>query len=106
MAKIYRKARTTFEPFFEFKSRDRYSYSKYPGTTLDMEQDPASDSVIRYVQDVEIKPVVVGIYGISGCGKTHLMNELKISLSTEGQNWYVSPSIQACLAFHIKFSVD
>lgn len=34
------------------------------------------------------KPVVVGIYGVSGCGKTYLMNQLKVELGQELFEFY------------------
>ncbi|KAK8000848.1 uracil phosphoribosyltransferase-domain-containing protein [Apiospora marii] len=35
-----------------------------------------------------LKPTVVGIYGISGCGKTHLVNELKSSHQLDAFRFY------------------
>lgn len=35
-----------------------------------------------------LKPTVVGIYGISGCGKTHLVNELQTSCRLDAFRFY------------------
>lgn len=49
-----------------------------------MDHNPASATA---GQAEDAKPVVIGIYGISGCGKTRLIKDLKTAFSTQDQDW-------------------
>lgn len=53
--------------------------------------EPHFDNAIESVErtpKVEHAPVIIGIYGLPGCGKTFLLNQLKDELSTEGFSFY------------------
>ncbi|TID18320.1 PRTase-like protein [Venturia nashicola] len=51
-----------------------------------MEQNSESAVATQPTKIEKIKPIVVGIYGISGCGKSHLIKELRTALSVEDQD--------------------
>lgn len=72
-------------------------------TTFEMEQITTSAMAAQPKQIEKVKPVVIGIYGISGCGKSHLIRGLKNALSVQDEDWYVALPVQACFAFLFEY---
>lgn len=62
------------------------AFTDYRGTH---HQETSSDSQGSEMSNSDNpKPKIVGIYGISGCGKSHLIDRLKVTLNPEDFTFY------------------
>ena len=61
-----------------------------PGSTPDLREDPQpkNSAACESQSAVTDKPVVVGLFGISGCGKTFLLNQLETQLEEKNFTFF------------------